>query len=232
MAEKAVSARIQRILAPDHDVLRDFVAGVVVAVWEVGRIVQFGIAGAKHVVRHGRAGAVARIAAHGEQGVRGSQDGIPEAERIRVGLASRALHDHDGFGAVVLLDSVDVLFDEVERGVPGGFPPGVLAAVGAIAHQGVQDAVFVVDHFFQGKASWAQSPLGDGMLGVAFDLDELSVLHGEDQPATDRMAARGRPSARARRDDAVLLHSPVLAHLILLSHQREGAGLRAPLARV
>ncbi len=77
------------------------------------------------------------------------------------------------------------------------------AAVLRVVAEGVQHALFVVHVLRQRQAAHAQATLRDGMVGVAFDVHHLAVLHGQVHAASHRMVPRRRPGARAAFDDAV-----------------------------
>ena len=162
VAEEAVGVGEQRVLAPQHDVLRHFVARVVEAVGDVGGVVEFGVAGAQDEVGHRAARAVAAVARHGEARVRRAERRIGERRLVERRLAPGALEGHDGLGPVVLLDVVHAFFYDVERLVPRDFDPGVLAAVLRVALQGVQHALLVVHVFRKRQAAHAQASLCDG----------------------------------------------------------------------
>ena len=61
----------------------------------------------------------------------------------------------------------------------------------------MNDALRMVKILWQRQAAHAQTTLGNRMLGIALDLDELSIYDMQSYAASDRMASRRRPRAAA-----------------------------------
>ena len=100
--------------------------------------------------------------------------------------------------------------DQLERLVPGR---GGERAVGLLEHRRAQ-AVRVLVQRLDGDALGAQEAVGEDVVGVAADLDELVALEGQLEPAgglAERAGAEGR--ARHWREPTVPCHArPALGH--------------------
>ena len=118
------------------------------------------------------------------------------------------MDEHHGFGAVFLLDGVQLGF----RNVVGLFPrdalPLVFAAILAGAFHGMGQAVLVVHDLGHVEAAHAQAALREGVFGVAFHLHQLAVRVGVQQHTASQVASRTRPGASARDREIALLIAP------------------------
>ena len=84
-----------------------------------------------------------------------------------------------------------------------------------VALQGMDDAARIVHVVLERQATHAQAALGDLLVLVALDLDELALLVDVQlEAASDRMAPRRRPGSRAGDGAAVLLKAPRLAQVV------------------
>lgn len=121
---------------------------------------------------------------------------------------------HDGAGAVLRFDLLDVLFDDIVGFVPRDAFPLVFAAVFAGALHGIDDAVGMVHVLDQIEARGVQAPLVDRMLLVPLDLDEVALCVDRQLHApSDRMLARRRPGAGPEDGGAIILNAfPFLFH--------------------
>ena len=224
MAVEAVGVGLQRALAPEYDVLRHLVARVVVAIREVGGVIELGVSSAQKEVGDDRTRPVARSAGHGKRAVRRLEAGLGHRRRIQRRLAPGSLEQVDGLGPVVLPDLLNLGLEDVERLVPGDALPRILAAIFLGTLHGVLDAIGAFEEVLHREAPRAQTALADRMVGVALDLDELAVLVGVDEhTASHRMAARRRPSARAGTNQLAHLGLPLFIH----SHRRSFLSARA-----
>ena len=215
VAVQAVGVAAQGLLAPQHDDLGRHPAFMVVAVVELLRIVDLGIAAADHERRVGHARPVARPAGLRVDGIGRAEHEVGPLRIPVVRLAARATEHADGLGAVLLRDLQGGVSHQIGRLVPRTLLPLVQATVFAGALHRVDDAVGMVDVLRQRQAARTQRTLGDGVLGVAFDLDHLAVLHMHLQSASHGMASRRRPSARPK--DGFLAFLPLpLRHVPLL----------------
>ena len=199
VAEEPVRARIQRVLAPDYQVIRANPAGVVVAVLVVLRPVDFGHASAEQIVRDGCTRTVARLA--GKRVGRGAVAGVEHRRTVyrcvQRGLAPGAGQREDALSAVLVPYLADLRLDEVICLIPGDLGPLVLATVRTVTHHRMLQTIFMIDNLVERNASRAQAPACHGMVGVAFHLNHLAVFHGNDQPTADWMIARRRPGTGA-----------------------------------
>ena len=219
VAEEAVGVRRQRVLADEHDDLGNLELGVVVGALEAACEVDFGIHGTQNVGGSRHAGQVARVAGLGVAVVRGCEHGCRIGHE-RAALTAGAGPNSHGGRAVLAGDALPLGLDEVERLVPGDALPLVgLAAELRIALHRILDAVLVVDVVLQGQAANAQTALGDRLVLVAFNLDELAFFVGvELNAAAYRMASRRRPHAGAGDSQSLFLESPRLADVVFKLH--------------
>ncbi len=212
MAVEAVGIGLQRALAPEYDVLRHLVARIVVAIREVGGVIELGVSGAQKEVGDDRTRPVARSAGHGKRAVRRLEAGLGHRRRIQRRLTPGSLEQVDGLGPVVLPDLLNLGLEDVERLVPGDALPRILAAIFLGALHGIFDAIGAFEEVLHRKTPRTQSSLADRMVGVALDLDELAVLVGVDEHAASHwMIARRRPSAGTNPDQLPLVAFPCLS---------------------
>lgn len=175
------------IVAPQDDELGALPARIVVAVAELLRVIA-------HPKRTGGAG---------RGGDARDEAGAPGKAEHHVGATERPGQMRDPRGDVTtrplpeahrLRPEVLLVVEELGRDfviglVPADALPGVLAALARAAH-GIEDAVGIVDGLDEVKASRAQAPVIEGILGVTLDLDELAVLVGVYEDAAPQMASR------------------------------------------
>ena len=220
VAEEAVGARVERVLAPHHDVLRANPARIVVAIGEELRRVDFRHAGAQEVVHDGRARAVARLARErvGRCTVRRVHDSRAVHRGVKRGLATRARQREDALGTVVFLKTTDLLLEQIVGLVPRNLLPCILAAILAGTLHGAQQAVLVVDDLVERDASRAQTALRDRMARVALHLHNLSVLHVDEHAASNRMISWRRPCTGADFQYPVFFGDEWLARSASFSH--------------
>ena len=138
VAEEPIGARVERIFAPHHDVLRANPARIVIAVGEKLRGVDFGHACTQQVVHDGSARAVACLARErvGRCTVWRVHDGRTIHRGVKRRLATRARQREDALGAVVLLEAANLLLEQIVGLIPRDFLPRVLAAIFAGALHG------------------------------------------------------------------------------------------------
>ena len=222
VTQEAVGVRTQRLVAPDDDDFGQLPVGVEVAQRMQLRAVEDGLLAALHG-RGGRARQVARRAGEEAQGeVRAAEAGVAQKRDLPDGVAARALHGDDRFGAVVGPDGAHLRLDLVVGLVPRDALPLVLAALAGTAHR-VLHAVGVVDGLGHVEAAHAKAPVVIGRLRVAFDLDELALLVGVEQERAAVVAAGPRPVRRARDGQVALLVAPFLLvdlRVRLIGHER------------
>ena len=205
VAYVAVGVRGERLVAPHDDHLGRAVGGIGVA-----QLVRHGGVGYGEVAqgRHGTADARHVAGEPGEEqrgDVRRLQGGLAEQGHQPVDVAARAMHAHDGLGAVFLADGLDLFFYEVVRLVPrDALELRRVAAVFARTLHGVQHPVGVVHDFGQIQAAHAQLAVREGAQGIALHMVQLAVL-GVEQNAAAVMAAGRRILVGARDGEAVLL---------------------------
>ena len=142
----------------------------------------------------GNAGRVARLARHHEHEV-GAVEPPAQARDVLPDVAPGPGVERDGFRAVRFLGFQDYPGDLVEHLVPAHLLPPVLAAISAVALQGVQDAVRRVDDLGQVEAADAQAPLVEGVFRVSLHLDEPAVVVGVQKDPAPQVASRCRPAA-------------------------------------
>ena len=129
------------------------------------------------------------------------RDGVAGAERARhlhrvaVVAAAGALRDGDGVRPVVADRLLHLVCDRVERFVPRDALPPALALGPDLLH-GVLDAVGVVDVLDAREAFGAHRALGE-RVGVALDVDDRAVLHGDDHAAATVAALARRQNLLA-----------------------------------
>ena len=207
MTVHAVRIRTQRLLTPKKNDLRSNEARIVVAVFELHRVVDLGIAAAHHErgIRHARA--VARPASLAINRVRRTEDEVCPLRIPVIALTAGATEDGDRFRAVLLGNLVRGVRNEVGCLVPGALHPLVrLAAILLLALHRVDDAIGVIDVLLQSKAARAKGTLGDRMLRVTFNLSDLSVLHMNLKAASNRVASRRGPGTGPK--DSLLTFLP------------------------
>ena len=220
VAKESVGARVERVLAPHHDVLRANPARIVVAIREELRGVDFGHACTQQVVHDGSARAVARLAREriGRCTVRRVHDSRAVHRGIKRRLAARARQREDALGTVVLLEAANLLLEQIVGLIPRDFLPRILAAILAGALHGAQQAVLMVDDLVERDASRAQTALRDRMARVALHLHDLAVLHMDEHAASNRMVSRRRPRTGADLQYPVFFGDEWLARSASISH--------------
>ena len=198
MAPRAVRIGAQAVAPPVQQVLRLHEFGVVVASGQAVGEVVLDVARAADHGAHRVARSHAREAGLRVALVSGHADARRGVGHVAARLTTRAGEHGQAVRAVLFLALLDFFLDLVVRPVPRDPLPGVgLAAVGRVAVHGMHDAVRVVDQVEHAQAAHAQTPFGDGVVHVAFDLDALAVLHVSAHAATHAVAARRRPGGRA-----------------------------------
>ena len=220
VAKESVGARVERVLAPHHDVLRANPARIVVAIGEELRGVDFGHACTQQVVHDGSARAVARLAREriGRCTVRCVHDSRAVHRGIKRRLATRTRQREDALGTVVLLEAANLLLEQIVGLIPRDFLPRILAAIFAGTLHGAQQTVLVVDDLVERDASRAQTALRDRMARVAFHLHDLAVLHMDEHAASNRMVSRRRPCTGADFQYPVFFGDEWLARSASFSH--------------
>ena len=214
MAEQAVAVGRQRLLAPEHDELRQRERRIVVAAGQSAGVVHLGVGRAQHVGGAGHARNVARVARLRVACVRRAERRMSVCRQHGAALAASAAHEQDGLGAIGLLVVSNLLRNQVECLVPRDALPFVLAAVLAGALHRVAHAVGVVHVVGDRQAPYAQASVRDRMVLVAFHLHQLArIVHVGFDAAAGRMAARWRPGTAAYDGEAVLLVAPRLAEV-------------------
>ncbi len=194
--------------APDHDAFGIYERRVFEAAGQAAGIVDFRVGAAQVVRGRSHARHVAGVARLRVAHVGRTQHvGAVRAERAA--LAAGAHEEHDAFIAVLCRDAAVVLLDDVEGLVPRAALPFVgLSAMLRVALQGMDDAARIVHVVLERQATHAQAALGDLLVLVALDLDELALLVDVQlEAASDRMAPRRRPGSRAGDGAAVLLEA-------------------------
>ena len=215
MAEETVAVGGKRLLAPGNHDLGDLVHRVVIASGQAAGIVHLGVGHAGDIGASGNARDVAGVTGLRIAGIGRADHGRAVGTAHRAALATGATEDDDGLGAVLLLEALDVLLDDVIGLIPGDALPLVLAAVLLGAFHRVDDAIGMIGKVGERKAAHAKASLRNGLVFVAFDLLEDAVLvHVELDAASNGMAARRRPGAGARDGIAVLLVTPGLAQVV------------------
>ncbi len=187
MPEEPIRIRIHRVLPPDQDVLGKLPAGILVAIREVRCIVQLRVSRSQLEVRDGAARPIARAATEHHAVVGRSEDGMAVRRGIHGYLAARPREGEDALRPRHLPEMTHLGFDEVKGLVPADLLPRILAPVSAVALHGMQDAVRVIESLIHRYAPRAQPPLGDGMRRIALHVDDLVVLHGHDDAASNGM---------------------------------------------
>ena len=215
MAEEAVRVGLERSLAPNDQDLGQVIALVFPTAGQSACVVPLGIRRAGDVGDGAQTRRVARIAGLAVAEVRRA-----EAHRAvrteRAALAAGACEDDDALTAIGLGDAVILSLDDVEGLFPAALLPRIsVTAILRVTLHGMDDTCGVVDVILQGDAPGAQTALGDRVVLVALDLDQLAlVVDVELQAAAYRMASGRRPGARARYGEAVLLVTPRLSDVV------------------
>ena len=215
MAEEAVRVRLKRSLAPHDDDLGQLVALVVPAARQSTRVIPLGVRRARDIGRRRKAGSIACVARLHVAIVR-SAEHHRRIQRHRAALAAGAGHADDRFGTILLADALVVLLDDCERLVPRALDPCIFfAAVRAIALHRLDDTSRAVHVILKRDAPRAETALGDRMVFVALDVNELAVLINiKLEAAADRMASRRRPGAGTGNDHVVVFIAPRLADVV------------------
>ena len=210
---ESVGVRLQRAFAPEYDVLGHLVARVVVAVGEVRRVVELGIARAQQEVADNGSRAIARRTRHHERVIRSFEHGLSHRGCIFSSLASGSFGEIDCLRTIVSPYLAHFRLEDVERLVPRDALPLVLAAVFLGAFHGVFDAVGMIQKLAHIEAASTQTPLADGMVGIAFDLHKVALFVGVDEhAAANRMAPWRRPATRSRANEIPFFHPPFFIH--------------------
>ena len=214
VAEQTVAVGGQGLLAPEHDQLRQGEHRIVVTTGQTACIVHLGIGGAENVGGASTARDVAGVAGLGVAVVRGTEARMGVCRKHRTTLAAGAAHDEDGLSAVVLLVVGDLLGDGIVSLVPSDALPLVQTAVLAGTLHRIQNTIRVIDIVTNGKAADAETTVGDRMVLVALDLDELAVsIDVGLNAAASGMAARRRPSTTAGDSQTIFFEAPRLAEV-------------------
>ena len=215
VAEEAVRVRLEGSLAPHDDDLGQLIALVVPTTRQSAGIVPLGIRRARDIGRSRKAGSIARVARLHVAVVRGSEH-HRRVQRHRATLATGAGHADDRLGTVLLADALVVLLDDRERLVPRALDPRVfLAAISAVALHRLDDAGGAVHVILERDAPRAKTALGDRMVLVALDVNELAVLvNVEFKAAANRMASRRRPGAGTGDGHVVVFVTPRLSNVV------------------
>ena len=129
-------------------------------------------------------------------GIRGSENGVSHGAVVVVAGAAGATEDEHGLGTVLSGDALMLLVDHLYSFIPSDALPLIEAAVFLCALDRVKNAIRMVHVLLDGERASAQSTLGDVVLGVAFDLNQLPVLDMQTHAAAYRMTSRRRIAAR------------------------------------
>ena len=210
--EESVTVRRQGLFAPRNHNLGNFIGGIFVAPCQAACIIHLGIRDAGNVGCSRDAWDIACIARLGIAGIGGAdhRHAVRSAHRSAFSAGS-AEHD-DGLRTVLLLDSADILLDDVVGIFPCGAFPLVLSAVFLRALHRVDDAVGMIGEVRQRQAAHAKAALRDGLVLVAFNLFEDAVfIHVEFDSASNGVTSRRRPSAPAGDGVSILFPLPRLA---------------------
>ena len=215
MAEEAVRVRLEGSLTPHDDDLGQLIALVIPTTRQSAGVIPLGVRRARNIGRRRKAGGIARVARLHVAVVRGSEH-HRRVQRHRATLATGAGHADNRLGTVLLADALVVLLDDSERLVPRALDPRVfLAAISAIALHRLDDASGAVHVILERDAPRAKTALGDRMVLVALDVNELAVLvNVELEAAADRMASRRRPGAGTGNGHVVVFVTPRLADVV------------------
>ena len=220
VAEETVAVGGQRLLAPNDNPLAQRVSGVVEAARQVTSVVELGVASAQHVVGDGAAGAVAGPAGLRVAAVRGLQHGEGQRVVVDASLTAGATEADDGLGAVGVLEVANLLADGVESLIPRGALPLHLATILVGTLHRVDDALGSVGVLAKGEVHSVNAAVGDRVVVVTLDADQLAVLDDDLDAVSNGMRSRRGPSVGAGNDGAVAhVDAPLLAvcHVFLLS---------------
>ena len=210
------------IAAPVYDDLGAAPLGVllVIALLELLRHV-----GNEEVAVHGRHGGrtrteagVASEIAHREVGR--AKCRVGHVRDVVVVVTTGTDVSDDGLGAIILPDSTNLFLDDIESLVPANLFPLVLATLAHALHR-MTETCGVVDVLRHLEAAHAQRALVKGIVGIAFDLYQLSVLVGVIQDATTIVATRARPGRGARDGVIAVLPLPLafVALVVVFRHR-------------
>ena len=222
VAEEVIGVGNDGIAAPVHDDLGAAPLGVllVIALLELLRHV-----GNKEVTVHGRHGGRTRT----EAGVTGkvahreigrAKCRIGHVRDVVVVVTAGTDVSDDGLGTIVLPDGTNLFLDDIESLVPADLLPLVLTALSHALHR-MTEACGIVDVFRHLEAAHAQRALVKGVVGIAFDLYQLSVLVGVIQDATTIVATGTRPGRGARDGVIAVLPLPLafVALVVVFRHR-------------
>ena len=211
---EAIGIGLKRALAPQDDVLRKLVFGVIVAILEKLSIVKLGIARAQKEVGDNRAGTVARRSGHHERDIRSLEARVGQRGTVDARLTSGTLRHEDGFRSIVVPNLMDFVVDDVESLVPGDALPLVLAAILFGTPHRIENAVGAVLELDEVHAPCAKAALGDGVLLVTLDLDYLPILDMKNHATPSGMASRRRPATSPDQGFPVFLGLPTFLHFL------------------
>ncbi len=182
------------IVAPNDDALGYLVLGGVVTLWEPLRRIQDAI-----VSLHGLYGRDSR-AITGDTAQREHDVGaaICVGEHAYPGAdvpAGPHGKDHT-LGPELFPDFAHSFLNEIKGLVPGDLLP---FAFPALSHslKGAGQAVGMVSILGHRQTSGAETPLVPGMIGIAFDLDQFTILDVRQYPTAAVTARAGRPGSGA-----------------------------------
>lgn len=184
---RAVRVRHHGVIAPNDDDARTFPFRIVIAVYELLRIVSNHERASGHHARK-NPGSEARHVGEAEEVVRAAE-APGEPAYVGCNVAPRPLHEDDALGSELLFVLVEPSFYCVERLVPGDALPPVLSAVFTGSFHRVEDTVLVVHEIGDCTAPRAQPSLVVWIGGVALNMVDNAILT-VDQHAATKVAPR------------------------------------------
>ena len=150
----------------------------------------------------------------------GAEDVLSQLGAHNAGVAAGAFEDGDGLNAPGLAYVVVLFLDQVVGFIPGdALPSGGIAALLGVALHGVQQTGGVVGVVLQDQAPGAQTTVGHGVVFVAFNVIQLSVLVDVQlYAAANWMASRRGPNGRPHNGKVALFPLLRLAHIVVKLH--------------
>ena len=174
VAVEAVLAAPGGILGPDDDDLGGLPAGIVIALLQELGAVADGVV-ALHGGHGAQTGAVAGLTGQAQLRPVGAAVVVGHDGHGAADVAAGALDEDDGVGAVLFLDLVELLLNDVIGLIPGDALEAAVAP-GTDALQGIEDALGMVHELGHGQQAGTSAPVVIGVISVALDLDHLVAL--------------------------------------------------------
>jgi hypothetical protein len=124
-------------------------------------------------------------------------------------ISSSSLAEEDRFGAVLIPNLFESLFDRIKRLLPRNSGPFPFPSLSCTLH-GIEESIRMIDILGQGQNPGAKSSLVPGMILIALYFDQSSVLDMELDTASTMAARSRRPDRRSNNLFFLFAHRALL----------------------